>query len=121
MEKNRQIGKYILADFLAASVTWLLFNLLRYHLVANDNGFGSFDSYFFHSVVLEGQLFIPFFWLVLFYFSGYYNKPFGKSRLGELYSTFVTVMVGVIFVFFVVVLNDLPHSFRIYYDFFFFL
>lgn len=119
MKKRIQAGKYIISDFLAASVTWLLFNLIRYEKVAVYEGFGSLSTYLSYYPVWKGQFFIPFFWLVIYYFSGYYNKPFGKSRLAELFSTFVTVAMGVVLVFFVLVLNDLPRSFHVYYDLFF--
>ena len=70
-------------------------------------------------VCLAGQVVIPLFWLVLYYFSGYYNKPFGKSRLTELFSTFITVLIGTIFVFFALLLDDIPRSINVYYKLFF--
>lgn len=121
MKKSRQAGKYILSDFVSAAVAWFLFNWLRYKEVAIYEGAGSFGNYLAYMQVLKGQLMIPFFWIILYYFSGYYNKPFGKSRLTELFSTFVTSLIGVILIFFIVVLNDLPSSFHIYYEFFFVL
>lgn len=84
-------------------------------------GASSFGNYLIYKQVLGGQLLVPLFWLILYYFSGYYNKPFGKSRLTELFSTFVTSLIGVILLFFIVVLNDLPRSFHIYYELFFVL
>ena len=119
MKRNKQVVKYILSDFLSAAVVWLLFNRLRYEEVAVYEGAASFADYLTYAQVVKGQLFVPFFWVVLHYFSGYYNKPLGKSRLGELFTTFVTVVIGVVFIFFVVVLNDLPRSFHIYYELFF--
>lgn len=119
MEKNRQVRKYILSDFISASVVWLLFNLLRYNEVAIYEGADTFIDYLTYPYVIKGQILIPFFWLALYYFSGYYNKPFGKSRLTELFSTFVTALIGVVFLFFAIVLNDLPRSFEIYYELFF--
>lgn len=62
-----------------------------------------------HSFLLVGALL----------FSGYYNKPFGKSRLTELFSTFITVLIGTIFVFFALLLDDIPRSINIYYRLFF--
>lgn len=121
MKKNIQTGKYIASDFIAASITWLLFNLLRYKEIAVYEGFGSVETFLLYHPVWGGQFFIPLFWLALYYFSGYYNKPLGKSRLGELFSTFVTVSLGVVLLFFGLVLNDLPPSFHIYYELFFFL
>jgi exopolysaccharide biosynthesis polyprenyl glycosylphosphotransferase len=68
---------------------------------------------------VKGEILIPIFWFLLYYFSGYYNKPFGKSRINEIFNTFVTIIIGVVFIFFVVVLDDLPESFHIYYIIFF--
>ena len=104
---------------MASSVVWLLFNLIRYQEIAVYEGFGDIESFLTHSTSLWGQLLVPFFWIALFWLSGYYNKPFGKSRITELFSTFVTVSVGVVSLFFLLILNDLPRSYQIYYDVFF--
>ena len=119
MKKSKQAGKYILLDFISASVAWLLFNILRYEVFAIDEGADSLLDYLQYPGVLGGQVVIPLFWLVLYYFSGYYNKPFGKSRLTELFSTFITVLIGTVFVFFALLLDDIPRSIDIYYKLFF--
>ena len=121
MKRSREAAKYILSDFISAAAAWFLFNWLRYEELAVYEGATSFTSYLGYVQAVKGQLFVPFFWLILYYFSGYYNKPFGKSRLTELFSTFVTTLIGVVFIFFVVVLNDLPRSFPISYELFFVL
>ena len=120
MKRSKQAGKYILSDFISASVAWLLFNILRYEILFIINeGTDSLLDYLQYPGVLTGQIVIPFFWLVLYYFSGYYNKPFGKSRLTELFSTFITLLFGTIFVFFALLLDDIPRSINIYYRLFF--
>ena len=119
MKKSKQAGKYILSDFISASVAWLLFNILRYEVFAIDEGADSLLDYLQYPGVLGGQVVIPLFWLVLYYFSGYYNKPFGKSHLTELFSTFITVLIGTVFVFFALLLDDIPRSIDIYYKLFF--
>jgi len=119
MNKIKQTAKYVTVDFLVATVVWLLLNIIRYHEVAQYEGFTTIASFLLFHQVLKGEILIPIFWLILYYFSGYYNRPFGKSRINELFNTFVTVTIGVVFVFFVVVLDDLPDSFQIYYIIFF--
>ena len=119
MNRIKQTAKYIIADFLTATITWLLLNMIRYHEVAQYEGFQSILDFLLYHQVLKSEILIPIFWLILYYFSGYYNQPFGKSRINELFNTFVTVTIGVVFVFFVVVLDDLPESFQIYYTIFF--
>ena len=88
-------------------------------MFAIDEGADSLLDYLQYPGVPGGQVVIPLFWLVLYYFSGYYNKPFGKSRLTELFSTFITVLIGTVFVFFALLLDDIPRSIDIYYKLFF--
>jgi exopolysaccharide biosynthesis polyprenyl glycosylphosphotransferase len=111
---------YILTDFIIASIVWLLFNLYRYREVAQYQ-FDSRSDFLLSSQVLKGQILIPLCWLMICSISGYYNKPFWKSRIGEFFSTFITAMVGCIIIFFTVLLNELPDSFHLYYKLFFFL
>ncbi|MDR0348043.1 MAG: sugar transferase [Tannerella sp.] len=120
MNKRKQIFNYILSDFLAATVVWFALNILRYYEVAQYESYTfSLSSFLLSSHVLEVQTIIPLFWLALYYFSGYYNQAFGKSRIHELFTTFISVSIGVVLIFFLVILNDLPPSFKIYYIIFF--
>lgn len=107
-----------MTDYTAAFITWLLFNMLRFREVAYDH-FDSMGDFLLHGQVLKGQILVPLFWLALYFISGYYNKPFRKSRIGELFTTFVTVAAGSVVLFFTVLLNELPPSFHVYYELFF--
>jgi len=118
MNRYRQTFFYLLIDFASAFVAWLLFNVFRYYETAQYN-FSTLSDFLLYYQVLKGQILIPVFWLILHAISGYYNKPFGKSRLGELFTTFMTILAGAIIIFFVVVLNEIPHSFHIFYHLFF--
>ncbi|MDR2120007.1 MAG: sugar transferase [Tannerella sp.] len=119
MNKRRQTIKYLAADFLTATVAWFLLNLIRYSEVAQYEGFDSVGEYILSHQVVVGQVLIPLYWLILYYFSGYYNRLFGKLRIDEFFNTFVTVVIGATFIFFTVILNDLPESFGIYYTIYF--
>jgi exopolysaccharide biosynthesis polyprenyl glycosylphosphotransferase len=81
--------------------------------------FGGLPDFLLYHQVVKGQIIAPVFWVLLHFISGYYNKPFGKSRIGELFTTFITVLIGSTVLFFIVVLNKLPPSFEIYYRYFF--
>ena len=59
MKKSKQAGKYILSDFISASVAWLLFNILRYEVFAIDEGADSLLDYLQYPGVLGGQVVIP--------------------------------------------------------------
>ncbi|MDR0769375.1 MAG: sugar transferase [Dysgonamonadaceae bacterium] len=115
MKKKRQLFKYLLADYVAANLAWFAFNIVRYYLIAHDD-FSSLIKFITFTHVVKGQILIPFGWLVLHYYSGYYNKTLDKSRLAEFFNTFVTALIGTLFIFFGVLLANLSESIRIYYE-----
>jgi len=119
MNKKKQTLKYILSDILTATIVWFLLNILRYYEIAQYEAFTSIGSFLKFGQVIKVQIIVPLFWIILYYFSGYYNQVFGKSRISELFTTFISVSIGVVLIFFIVVLNDLPKSFEIYYTIFF--
>ncbi|MDR0540759.1 MAG: sugar transferase [Dysgonamonadaceae bacterium] len=116
MKKKTQLIKYVLSDFLTAATAWFVFNWIRYQLIAQYQGYGSLWDFMMYKHVLLGQLIIPLGWLVLHYYSGYYNSPLEKSRVSEFFTTFQVAVIGSTGIFFIVLLKHLPHSFHIYYQ-----
>jgi exopolysaccharide biosynthesis polyprenyl glycosylphosphotransferase len=100
MNKKLQLVKYLLFDFIAALAAWGLFCYLRMESIdrqlTESRLLVSLENQFF-----TGLLAIPFFWLFLYYISGYYNDVFRKSRLSELWQTFGTCFIGTLILFFV--------------------
>ncbi|MDR1631639.1 MAG: sugar transferase [Dysgonamonadaceae bacterium] len=115
MKKKSQLFKYLLADYISANLAWFVFNIVRYYLVAQYE-FSSLAGFMGYIHVVKGQIVIPFGWLILHYYSGYYNKMLEKSRLSEFFTTFATVLIGTVVIFFGIVLANLPESIRIYYE-----
>lgn len=60
--------------------------------------------------------FVPVFWLVVYYFTGYYAKPRRKTNLGDLMNTSISTLCGVLFLFFVIIINDYPEEPDLYYE-----
>ncbi|MDR0508023.1 MAG: sugar transferase [Dysgonamonadaceae bacterium] len=116
MRKKTQIIKYLAADFLSTTLAWFSFNLARYYLLARYQSFGNLQDFLFFTNVVKGQVIIPLIWLILFYYSGYYNSPLGKSRLSEFFITFLSVFTGSIVLFFAIILKTLPREFHVYYE-----
>jgi len=116
MEKKSQLIKYLVSDLLSASLAWFIFNVVRYYLIAQHQGFPDLWSFMQFKHVLKGQMVIPFVWLILHYYSGYYNKPLEKSRLSEFFTTLQISILGTIIIFFTILLKNLPESFRVYYE-----
>lgn len=111
---TRQRIKYVVSDFVAANVAWLLVNLARYHVLGRFI-FDTLESFLTSANVVMGQVLVPLFWLIIYYYSGYYNQTAIKSRLVELKSTIASVFYGSVIIFFVVVINDLPKHYVSYY------
>ena len=117
MSERWQTVRYVISDFLTASVAWLAFNLCRYYQLVAHSELVSLGHFLTNRSVLLGQLCIPFFWLVIYYFSGYYNRPLNRSRITEMWLTFVSSVLGVTSIFFLLVIDEMPDSYRIYYNF----
>lgn len=118
MNKKIQVFKYLFFDFVAASGSWALFYIYR-KLVIEPQKFGSYvDLEFTHRFYL-GLLTIPIFWLAFYYITGYYKSIYRKSRLLELGQTFICSLIGVVIIFFSLLLDDFISSYKSYYNLFF--
>ncbi|MCF6366945.1 MAG: sugar transferase [Bacteroidales bacterium] len=114
MNKKLQTLKYILSDYVSASLAWFLFYLFRKEYIESANyGYQiniEYDYSFF--IALFG---LPLFWLMIYSAFGYYRNPYRKSRLQEIGQTFITVLIGVIIIFFLLILDDVVFSYKDYY------
>lgn len=119
MSYNKETWRYIVSDFLTAALVWLAFNVLRYYQQVIFRDASTLGEFLLYPSVWSGQLIIPFYWLVIYYFSGYYNKPLAKSRLSEFWITLISSGIGVFGIFMFLILNELPIRYQIYYYFFF--
>lgn len=114
VNRRSQLAKYVVSDFLSAAMSWALFYAFR-KVYIEPQKFGhpidiQLDTRFF-----LGLATIPFFWLFLYYVSGYYRDVFRKSRLSELWQTIGNTFLGVIILFFTLILDDVIRSYSNYY------
>jgi len=116
MGKKSHLYKYLFADFIAANLAWLLFNIVRYYEIARYDGFSTLGDFLLFKNVVLGQMIVGFGWLILHYYSGYYNKILEKSRLSEFFITLGATLIGSIVLFFALLLKILPDSIRVYYE-----
>lgn len=101
---NIQVIRYVVLDFLAACLAWLFFVFFR---KANGYGFHPFSQQIFiDQNLLAGLILIPLFWLLLYYLSGTYKAPLRASRIGTLGQTLFLSLLGVLVIFFVVLLDQ---------------
>ena len=103
MNKKLQKIRYISSDFITAAIAWALFFAYRKKYIESVK----FDMDFQFELTetfYKGLIFIPIFWVIMYYLSGYYKNIYRKSRLKELGKTLITTLIGVVIIFFVLIL-----------------
>lgn len=107
MHQTRQRLIYILADLLATWAGWLCFYVYRFDVT----GFltvPTLNEYLALPQVRSNLVLVPLAWLVLYTFSGYYQRPYFKSQTEELQTTLWSVLFGSLVAFFSMVIDDVP-------------
>lgn len=117
MNKLRQRLKHIFADWLSATLAWGLFYGYR-KLVIESEKFG-YDVFVLDKKFYLGILLIPVFWVAIYALVGAYRNVFRKSRLKELGQTLYISVIGVLIIFFSLLLDDTVISYKSYYHTFF--
>jgi exopolysaccharide biosynthesis polyprenyl glycosylphosphotransferase len=113
MSKKLQAFKYLTFDFLAAMSAWVLFFIFRKFSIEHDPDW--YNNLIYNKKFYIGSLIIPVGWCIIYYLQGNYDTPYRRSRLNEIAHTFVTSLVGVLVLFFVLLLDDEVHNYRNYY------
>jgi len=108
---------YILLDFLAALAAWVLFYIFR-KVQIEPQVFGVDIPITLGSRFWAGAIGLPFVWVMLYYFTGFYNDVFRRSRLDDFIRTFMTSLLGVIIIFFLLILDDTIADYTNYYSLF---
>jgi exopolysaccharide biosynthesis polyprenyl glycosylphosphotransferase len=115
MNRNIQVLKYLFFDVAATIMAWTSFYGFRKRYIESEK-FGvsvpiEFDRKFF-----LGLTAITIFWISLYVVTGTYNNIYRKSRLKELGQTLVISLIGVLMIFFSLLLNDVIVSYKTYYE-----
>lgn len=101
----------VLTDLLSALVVWVFFLLYRW--VAYDNTAMSMQEMAIRIVHLyKPMLAYPFFCCVVYYLSGFYTRPFGKSIGRITFLTLFSAIIIALFTFFLIVIDDVVDSYR---------
>lgn len=114
MKTGRQTAKYILWDAFAALVAWAEFFFYR-KLSIEHNRFDDVNLVFQDRNFWWGIVLLPIAWCCFYAILGTYKNVFRKARLKELQMTFWASLIGVIVIFFALLLDDNIYSYRTYY------
>jgi len=120
MNKRLQVLKYVVADFFSAVIAWGAFFIYRKYSV-DPNIFKQFELVLVDPKLYMGLAIVPVFWFLLYIIMGTYRKIYRKSRLKELEQTLMISVIGVLFIFFALILDDIILSYKSYYQSFLFL
>ncbi|MBR6441294.1 MAG: hypothetical protein IKS44_04520, partial [Bacteroidales bacterium] len=118
--KKKQTAKYILCDTLSAMLAWAALFLFR-KIVLEQMGFVDVGGVFHDSNFWLGLVIVPTGWLVLYTIQGTYRNVLRRSRLKELIETFLASIIGVVIIFFALLIDDEITTYRNYYASFLFL
>lgn len=118
--KKRQTTKYILCDTLSAIAAWTALFFFR-KLVLEECGFESLGQVFHDTNYWLGIIVVPAGWLALYTLQGTYRNVLRRARLKELIETLIATVIGVLVIFFALLIDDQMPTYRDYYASFLFL
>ena len=101
---------YVVADSVAASAAYLLFNCLRYTIEDTGHYWGELADYLFNAKATNIGVLLWLYWLALIWLTGYYNRPLNKGRIDDIITTAGTVLVGGTIQYLLLVTNDIVHD-----------
>jgi exopolysaccharide biosynthesis polyprenyl glycosylphosphotransferase len=99
MKTNAIRTYYILFDFLAAVITWILFYLFRKHIIADYR-----ESMIF--TLIGSGIIIGLFWLFIYGLFGFYVEVYRRSRVKETLMMLVATIIGVTIISLAILLDD---------------
>jgi exopolysaccharide biosynthesis polyprenyl glycosylphosphotransferase len=99
VKRRFHLYRFIAFDFIAAITAWILFYLLR-KILLGESKEGITLS------LIEHAFMIGLFWMVLYYFFGFYSDIYRKSRIKEFFTVFAVSLAGTVVIFFTLLLDD---------------
>ncbi|MDX5468781.1 MAG: sugar transferase [Bacteroidota bacterium] len=104
-------------DYLAAALSWFsLFTFRKAYIEPQKFGYDIPFSFESDTNFLLGLLIVPIYWLSIYTLTGIYRDVLRRSRLRELVWTLNTSFLGVLVLFFLLLLDDEVKSYRDYYS-----
>lgn len=115
MNKRLQVSKYVFSDIFSAIIAWGLFFIYRKNQV-DELSINGILKILNDPNLYKGLIFIPLFWIALYLMIGTYRKIYRKSRLKELEQTFIISLIGILIIFFALILDDVIITYKNYYQ-----
>ncbi len=104
---------YVVADYLAAILSWLVLYFVRRYLL--EEAITIERKIYLNNRFWWGITLIPVAWLIFYTIIGAYRSLYTKSRLNEFTLTFISSIIGCTLVFFLIIINDPQRQYTYYY------
>ncbi|MBC7884110.1 MAG: sugar transferase [Saprospiraceae bacterium] len=114
-QRKLELFVYRTGDFLAALIAWFLFFAYRKRIEFPSI---SFSEIFSDNKLWQGLVLIPVFWVIIYSIFDKYHDIYRYSRLETLKSTFFTTFLGVLLLFFTVLMDDVVLKYTSYLSLF---
>lgn len=99
--------KLVLTDWISANASFLVFNYTRFASTSSYNlSFEGYIDYITQPKIFIEQALFPVGMLCLYWLSGFYNNPFGKSRFSEFLNTAIISGLCTIIIHLLLLTND---------------
>ncbi len=114
MREKRQleIWLYIITDFIMSLLAWAIFFVYRKNIVGPID----WQEILSDPNFIIGIIVIPLGWSFFYAFFGCYKDLYRLSRLTTLSRTLFLTLVGVVFLFFTLLIDDVIEGYRTYYS-----
>lgn len=112
--KTKGILYYILFDWIASIIAWISLFIFRKIFIENISLTEA--NIFSDNQLILALIALPISWLFFYFISGTYTDIYRKSRVKEFQRTFWQALVGVIIIFFSLLLDDQVNSYQNYYQ-----
>ncbi|MCB0481112.1 MAG: sugar transferase [Flavobacteriales bacterium] len=106
--------RYLIADYLSAAFAWTVFFIYRKTYLEPPIIPGE-PNIIFNDRFFLGLAIIPLAWLLFYWVTATYHQIYRKSRLKEMGQTLLQTLIGVVVIFFGLLLDDVIISYKVYY------
>jgi exopolysaccharide biosynthesis polyprenyl glycosylphosphotransferase len=89
-----------------ANIAFLLFNVSRFYLLETRLEYTSLEAFICDPKLILEQIAIPMIILITYALSGYYNRPFIRSRIQSLITTFTSSIVNTAIIYLGLLANE---------------
>jgi len=113
-EKRIHSTWYLLSDYLAAILAWIVLYFSRRYLL-HENIYNEYGGLYLNNRFWVGISLVPLTWIIFYALVGAYNSLYRKSRLNEFIITLLCCLVGCTIIFFAIVINDPQTNYTYYY------